>query len=292
MSYRIDLRQRVIDFVQSGESRRKASQVFKVHYQTVKEWVKRFVETGESLPRQAPPPPSRKINLEALRLEVQLAPDSFQSERAQRLGVTQPTISRALSKLGITRKKKTTSYKEPDAQQKQVFQTALSNVTDQTLLIYLDECGIPQNLYREYGWAPEGEVVLGKRTGKRERKLNLIAGYSQAELKAPFLYEGVMNAALFNTYLTEFLLPVLKPGQLVVMDNASFHKSAETRRLIESKGCTLWFLPPYSPELNPIEQIWAVLKRYVRRFQPQFHSLTETLEFLFQSIPLFKGSET
>lgn len=82
---------------------------------------------------------------------------------------------------------------------------ALQSVTDQTRFIYLDECGIPQNLYREYGWAPKGQKVFGKRTGKRERKLNLIAGYSDSELKAPFLYEGVMNTALFNTYLTEYL---------------------------------------------------------------------------------------
>ena len=155
--------------------------------------------------------------------------------------------------------------------------------------IYLDECGIPPNLYREYGWAPRGEEVFGSRTGKREKKFNLIAVSGQHELKAPFLYEGVMNTRWFNTYLTESLLPVLKPGQILVMDNATFHKSAETRRLIESKGCQLWFLPPYSPELNPIEPIWAVLKRYVKRFQHQFTSLTDTLVFIFQTIPLFKG---
>ena len=116
-------------------------------------------------------------------------------------------------------------------------------VTDETL-VDLDECGIPQNLYRDSGWAPRGEDVFVKRTGKREPKLNLIAAYTGHPLKSPFLYEGVMNTALFNTYLTEYLLPVLTPGQILVMDNATFHKSAETRRLIESNGCQLWFLPP------------------------------------------------
>lgn len=290
MNYSMDLTARVINWVLSGNSRKSASEVFKVHYNTVKAWVKKYKDTGECFPQTRKPSIPRKLSLSALREDVQSAPDSFQSERASRFGVAQSTISKAMSKLGLTRKKKTTRYLEQDEEQKQAFQTARSSVTEETTFVYLDECGIAQNLYREYGWAPKGETVLGKRTGKRERKLNLIAGYSELELKAPFLYEGVMNTALFNTYLTDFLLPVLKPGQIVVMDNASFHKSTETRRLIESKGCQLWFLPPYSPELNPIEHVWAVLKRYLRRFQPQFNSLTETLEFLFQTIPLFKGA--
>jgi transposase len=79
-----------------------------------------------------------------------------------------------------------------------------------------------------------------------------------------------MNSDLFNTYLEEFLLPVLTKGQLVIMDNAPFHHSLETRRLREEKGCQLRFLPAYSPELNPIEQIWAIFKRYVRRFRTDF----------------------
>lgn len=142
-------------------------------------------------------------------------------------------------------------------------------------------------MIREFGWAPRGEPVLGHRMGKRERKLNLIAALNEQTLKAPFIYEGVMNSDLFNTYLEEFLLPVLTEGQIVIMDNAPFHQSLETRRLIEEKGCQLWFLPAYSPELNPIEQIWAVLKCYVRRFRANFDSLTQTIDFIFQQIKPF-----
>lgn len=290
MSYSVDLSSRVINWVLSGKSRKSASEVFEVHYNTVKQWVKRFKETGEyPSPVTKRLSSSRRFDREELRQAVLESPETFQNEHASRFGVSQSAISQTLAKMGLTRKQKTTHYQEQEEAQKQAFLNQLQGVTDETSLVYLDECGIPQNLYREYGWAPRGEEVFGKRTGKREKKLNLIAAYTGHQLQSPFLYEGVMNTALFNTYLTEYLLPVLTPGQILVMDNASFQKSAETRRLVESKGCRLWFLPPYSPELNPIEHLWAVLKRYVRRFQSQFASLTRTLDFIFQTVPLFKG---
>lgn len=254
MSYSVDLRTRVINWVLGGNRRSSASEVFKVHYQPVKAWVRRFKETGECLPKVRGPATCRKLDLEALRQDVQDLPDSFPSECACRFAVVPSTISKAVVKWDVTRKKKTTHYLEQDEEQKRVFLEARPSVREESLT-YLDECGIPQNLYRESGWAPTGEKVFGSRTGNRERKFNLIAAYGEHELKAPFLYEGVMNTALFNTYLTGHLLPVRKPGQTLVMDNATFHKSAEPRRLLESHGCQLWFLPPYSPELNPIEHL-------------------------------------
>jgi len=144
-------------------------------------------------------------------------------------------------------------------------------------------------LNREFGWAPRHEKVLGKIPGKREPKFNLIAVLNSSELKAPLIYQGTMNTVLFNTYLEEFLLPILTPGQVVIMDNATFHKSGDTHRLITEKDCQVWYLPPYSPDLNPIEHTWAILKRYVRRYRSQFDSLAPTLDFIFNSIPLFAG---
>lgn len=156
--------------------------------------------------------------------------------------------------------------------------------------VYLDECGITPHLNREFGWAPRHEKVRGKIPGKREPKLNLIAALNSSKLKAPLIYQGTMTTALFNAYLEELLLPVLTRGQVVIMDNATFHKSWDTHRLITENGYQVWYLPPYSPDLNPIEHTWARLKRYVRRYRSQFDSLALTLDFIFHSIPLFAGT--
>ena len=77
-------------------------------------------------------------------------------------------------------------------------------------------------------------------------------------------FEGTCDTNLFNTWLKQILTPNLRAGQLVILDNASFHKSVESRKLIEAAGCKILFLPPYSPDLNPIEKCWATMKNKVR----------------------------
>ncbi|MDM8565450.1 transposase [Candidatus Halobeggiatoa sp. HSG11] len=106
---------------------------------------------------------------------------------------------------------------------------------------------------RDYGWAPKGEKIFGCRKGKREKNINIIAALNGHTIIAPLMYESTTNADLFNVYLEECLLPAVKLGQIIIMDNASFHKSIETESLIGEAGCYLLFLPAYSPELNPIE---------------------------------------
>ena len=154
---------------------------------------------------------------------------------------------------------------------------------------YLDECGIASQLNRAFGWAPRQKKVWGKIHGKPEPKFNLMAVLHSSELKAPLIYQGTMNTALFNTYLEEFLWPLLTPGPVVIMDNATFHKSQDTHRLITENNGQVWYLPPYSPDLNPLEHTWATWKRQVRRYRNQFDSLALTLDFIFNSIPLFAG---
>jgi transposase len=281
------LRQRVVDFVLvKKKSKKRASETFKVHYKTVLNWVKQWETTKELSPKPRSPKPTYKLDHLRLRESVLMHPDRYQYEHAQIFGVSQSAISKALSKMGITHKKKTCHYEEQNKQDVDVFKQKLSQVTKDQC-VYLDECGIKPDQIRESGWAARGEPVLGTRIGKRQPKTNLIAVLHKKTLQAPFIYEGSMNADLFNLYLKRYLLPVLKPGQIVIMDNASFHKSELTKTLIEQKYSKIVFLPPYSPDLNPIEHSWALLKRYIRRFYSEFDSLALVLDFIFQYISPF-----
>lgn len=94
-------------------------------------------------------------------------------------------------------------------------------------------------------------------------------------------FEGYCDTLVFNAWLEQVLLPELRPGQIVMMDNASFHKSPTTRRLIESKGCTLKYLPTYSPDLNPIEPQWAILKSRLRKHKIPHQSLDKAIDQIF-----------
>lgn len=98
----------------------------------------------------------------------------------------------------------------------------------------------------------------------RYARESFIAAQKEEQILAPFCYRGTCDSTLFNIWVKDFLLPELKPGQVVIMDNAAFHKSQKTQQLIEAAGCRIFFLPPYSPDLNPIEHVWANLKKKIQ----------------------------
>jgi hypothetical protein len=118
-------------------------------------------------------------------------------------------------------------------------------------LVYLDESGVDEALHRPYARAPRGTNVFGEISGTTTHRISLIAALNASQLLAPMRFEGYCDTAVFNTWLEQVLLPELRPGQTVLMGNASFHKSPITKALIESQGCLLKYLPTYSPDLNP-----------------------------------------
>ena len=108
----------------------------------------------------------------------------------------------------------------------------------------------------------------------------MIAGWCNHNLIAPFTVEGSCNRVVFETWLSECLIPVLQPGQLIILDNATFHKGGIIRQLIEEAGWFLLYLPPYSPDFNKIEKCWSWLKSRIRKQISQFETLREAMEFV------------
>lgn len=163
-------------------------------------------------------------------------------------------------------------------------QTFLDEIKDIPLseLVYLDESGIDENLQRKFGWAPRGDKINGEISGKSRKRLSIIAAINEKNIKAPFYFEGYTDTEVFNGWVENVLVPELKPGQTVILDNASFHKSSKTRLLIETAGCCLKYLPTYSPDFNPIEPQWAILKARIRKHRKPNESLARSIDAVFE----------
>jgi len=115
------------------------------------------------------------------------------------------------------------------------------------------------------GWAPRGQKLLAKVPQGRWRTLTFLAALRCDRIDAPCVIDGPINGDSFLAYVEQLLLPVLKPGDIVIIDNLGSHKGKAVRQLIRSAGAKLFFLPPYSPDLNPIEQVFAKLKTLLRK---------------------------
>jgi transposase len=131
-------------------------------------------------------------------------------------------------------------------------------------LIYLDESGVDNKQYRRFSRSKRGSRAFGDVRGGGKERYSIIAALNQKQVRAPFVFKGNTNTLIFNNWLKTYLAPELTPGQTIIMDNATFHTSAATKQIIESAGCKLLYLPPYSPDLNPIEQYWAITKNRLK----------------------------
>lgn len=164
----------------------------------------------------------------------------------------------------ICRVKKTATYREAKfyEKRKRRFLKGLYKATDEKRdIVFIDETGFEPEAYRTHGRCPKGVRVRGEKPSGKRPRTSLIGGYLNNKLIAPLTFKGTCNAALFNAWLEQHLLPILKPGSVIVLDNAAFHKSRKTIELIKAAECKILFLPPYSPHLNPIEKLWANIKR-------------------------------
>ena len=147
--------------------------------------------------------------------------------------------------------------------------------------MYVDESGVDQYFYRPFARSIVGKSIFGAISGRRYQRESFVAAKVNGKVIAPFCYQGTCDTNLFNFWIDQFLVPVLRPGQVVILDNATFHKSQKTKELVHSAGCRVVFLPPYSPDLNPIERFWANLKRTIRENLKKFKTLSEAIDYSF-----------
>ena len=136
---------------------------------------------------------------------------------------------------------------------------------DPSRLVFIDETWAKTNMTRTHGRAPRGKRLVAKVPHGRWRTLTFLAALRRDRIDAPCVIDGPINGQSFLAYVEQILVPALKPGDIVIIDNLGSHKGKAVRRVIRAAGAKLFYLPPYSPDLNPIEQAFAKLKTLLRK---------------------------
>jgi transposase len=132
-------------------------------------------------------------------------------------------------------------------------------------VLFLDECGVNLAMTAVYAWAPRGERAVGSAPKNWGDNITLAAALGLEGIVAPLMLRGSMDGEAFSGYIEQFVAPALRPGQVLLMDNLNVHKSVAVREAIEARGAKLVFLPPYSPDMSPIERAWSKIKTLVRK---------------------------
>ena len=154
--------------------------------------------------------------------------------------------------------------------------------------VYVDESGCDDRLQREHGWSVRGEVCVDKRVGRARERRSVVAAWQPlsgeavssagAGLRAALSFESTCHSRLFELWLRVMLCPLLRAGQVVILDNARFHRPKAVQRILAKVGCRALFLPAYSPDLNPIEHQWHALKNRVRTNRVRGMEFKDALE--------------
>lgn len=140
---------------------------------------------------------------------------------------------------------------------------------DPRRLVFIDETWAKTNMTRLYGRATRGHRLVAKVPHRRWRTLTVLAALRCDRIEAPCVIDGPINGQSFLAYVEQVLAPTLKPGDVVIMDNLGSHKRQQIRQAIRATQAKLLFLPAYSPDLNPIEQVFAKLKALLRKLEPR-----------------------
>jgi transposase len=136
-------------------------------------------------------------------------------------------------------------------------------------LVFLDESGFSLALYLLYGWGPVGQRLVEAVPSRRGKNLSVLGAFDAEGMIRTCRKEGAMKRVDVEAFLRRDLLPVLEAGSVLVLDNARIHQGGDIEKIVKKAGCSVLYLPPYSPDLSPIELAWGWIKRFVRRLGPR-----------------------
>lgn len=271
-----DLRERVLDALEDDSSSLRVAARFGVSGSFVRK-LRLRIQRGGSIDADHGGGRERIVvaeHAEAVREIVREKPDAtlneIRRELKKRTGlrVSEPTMSRTLRRLGLTQKRKTVQASERQRPEVEAKRTAFKSASlswHPDRLVFIDETGVNLAMTRRYGWAPIGERAVGYAPFNRGETATLVAALTVDRIEAPFLFPGAMDTMALRTYVLEVLAPCLRRRDIVLWDNLSVHEDVEAGQAIHSVGARLVFLPPYSPDLNPIELAWSKVKGRLRQ---------------------------
>ncbi len=292
-AYSLDLRERVVAAVAAGQSCRRVASLFGISVASVVKWSQRFRATGSAAAR---PMGGRRRYALAREREWLLSrliekPDvtlrGLLAELAERgIFVSYYAVWHFFEHEGISFKKKSLRASEqnrPDVARRRAQWMRYQGRVDPTRLVFIDETWAKTNMTRRHGRCRRGTRLIGRVPRGRWRTLTFLAALRSDQFTAPCVIDGPINGKSFLAYVEQVLVPTLKARDIVIMDNLGSHKGQLVRRALRATGAKLFFLPPYSPDLNPIEQVFAKLKTLLRKASER------TVEATWQRIGVLIG---
>lgn len=296
--YSLDLRQRIVDAYDRGEgSVRELAEQFGVAPNTVQNYLTQWRQTGSlaPLPHGGGPPRllerrHERVLLALLRAENDRTDAEYAERFTRRTGlrVSRRTINRTWRRLRVTRKKKVlhaTEQERPDVQRARRAFRRRAQRHHGSRFIFIDEFGTNLGLTRLYGRACRGQRAVGAVPNNPDPNVTLTMGLSRGGIVAPAAFEGGTTGERYVAYLRHELAPKLRRGDVVVADQLGAHRALEARAVIEARGASYWLLPPYSPDMTPVEEAGSKVKALIRGSNPRdLEALYESMVAAVQSV--------
>ena len=286
--YSQDLRERVIAAVDTGTGAYVAAPLFRVSVSYIYKALIRRRMTGEVTARRSGGGPKPKLapHDDALRACVAAEPDITLTElpagarRAQGKGQHWVPVDQAQVSQTPAQKKSERAAEQdrPDVAQARDEWRASQGELNPERLVFIDETGAATDMARRYGRCPRGQRLVSSVPWGHWKTTTFVAALRVGEIAAPCVFDGPMDGPSFRAYVEQFVVPILRQNDIVVMDNLPSHKVAGVREAIEAAGAELRYLPSYSPDFNPIEQFFAKLKALLRK------AAARTIEALIAAI--------